>query len=284
MRRLPFLLVATIVVSPAANSALATILIDDFSQPAQVTEISRGSNFVRPVTENVGELNATRTMTVFANQTSPNDWNFDSGVSSPSLLTATINGHTQPPRARSAILSMYATYVFEAKDLSENGLSDAFLFDFVSHTGTVAPFFFRMSARGSYPTLPLEVRSQDIMLNADSFTIAIPFSSFGIRGGGIATPNWSEFDTLAFEFFFFRAPSDMEWSVQLDRFRIGSTVIPEPSSLFLVVSCMWLISWRMRLRTIRSIEPKGVTKHVQEDSSTADYVIDPLCGPVCDCH
>jgi hypothetical protein len=174
-------------------------------------------------------------MGIGAFQTVPRVALFESNIRTPSALSAELNGHMPQPRADTPIIPFSSSYFFSPTDLTEDGRNNALLFDFRSYEVTQLPTFFRVFARGptgieSYEAHAINIRQRDA-----PFTAAIPFSNFALRGGGAATPNFSTLNQLIVNFYFLRPREDVYWSFDLDRIRIGTMIIPEPSSASLCV-------------------------------------------------
>ncbi len=226
--------------------ANAEIIVDDFTQPAEVTEISTGvgtMSFKPVITEHVGELDATREIYFTASLTNP-VWSFDSALSTPSMLSAELQGHTRTG-SNSAIITFVSSYTFSPIDLTENGANNAFLIDFASHEGTEPPLFFRILARGSSPSESFAAFFFNLPISDTPFTTVIPFTDFTLRGGGPPAPDFStlRLTLLTIDFFFLNPSENIQWSAELDRIRIGRIPVPEPSSVwlgmvgFLVLAC-----------------------------------------------
>ena len=235
--RLPMAASLVVAALLAPNFAVGEIIVDDFSLPAEVLETSTPSTFPATVTQHVGELDASREMGVIVSQTDP-VWSFDANSASASVLSATLRGHSRTS-TNSAIISFVNAYNFSPRDLTEDGANNALLFDFQSHTGTEPPTLFRViasapSSSGTSTDIYV-AHASDFEFSHDPFTIDIPFSNFTFRDGAPGTPDFSRLTRLNVNFFFLRASEDIEWSIKLDRIRIGSVPIPEPSSVGLWV-------------------------------------------------
>lgn len=245
----PLLAAASLVASPAR----AELILDDFDDPAEVSEISRGSNSLATVTERIGHLNATRRMSIFASRTTPKA-SFSSDVSGSSTLYATLNTHDAEPGGQT-VISYTASYDFSPMDLTEGGRNDALIFDFTSHHGSQPPTFFRALARGQTASESYAAEAHDFAFSDVPFRTVIPFTSFTFRGGGPTTPNLSTLNQLFVNFYFLNVDEDVRWSVELDKVRIGSVHVPEPRSVTMFGVCLAVAGWatvnrRMRRRIL----------------------------------
>jgi hypothetical protein len=231
--------------------ATAEIVVDDFTQAAEVVEVSNGFEQHPVETEHVGDLDATREMLFTASQTIPSDWSFDANVSSLSMLAAGLVGHTRTS-TNSAIITYPVRYIFSPADLTEGGVNNAILFDFDSHEGTEAPEFFRVAAISPSPSgMSEEIFAAfnfDFNLSDSAFTTIVPFSAFTSRGGTIPAPDFSSraVTSLVIDFFFRNPSEELQWLVELDRIRIGRVAIPEPRTVWpAVISVLSLVCSRI---------------------------------------
>lgn len=236
----------------APNSVIAEIVVDDFDDAAQVVEVSTGAGempFKPVVTEQVGELNATREMLIYARLTNP-VWSFDSSVSTPSLASAQLDGHTRTnPDGNRPVIEFDLRYDFSPMDLTEQGTNNAFLFDFASHQGTEAPLFLRITALGASASESYAAFTFNLPFSQTPFAAVMPFGDFTFRGGGPATPDFSTLHRFLIDFFFLAPSEDIQWSAQLDRIRIGRVPIPESNSIWLaMVGVLVLVCGRVRKR------------------------------------
>ncbi len=205
-RRRTLAVVVAIVVAQVTRCANAELILDDFDNPAEVTEFSNGFEQHPAVTEHVGELDATRELLFTARLTNPNKWSFDSDIRTSSVLSAELKGHTRT-NANSAIITFVSSYTFSPLDLTENGANNAFLFDFQSYQGSELPLFFRVFV--STPIVsgtPRDVFAAfvfDLKFSDGPFSLEIPFSSFTFRDGSPGTPNLSTLNELTFDFSFY---------------------------------------------------------------------------------
>jgi hypothetical protein len=224
----------------SSRMAGAEVIIDDFTQAVAVVEVSNGFEQHPAVTENVGDLGATRSMLFTASQTIPGVWSFDANITGASALTAELIGHTRTS-TNSAVLTYPVRYEFSSADLTEGGINNAFLFDFRSHQGTEPPEFFRVVAISPSPSGMSQemfvVFDFDFQLNDSAFTTIVPFSEFTTRGGATSAPDFSSLPitSLVIDFCFRNPREEIEWLVELDRIRIGRIAIPEPEAIWLAV-------------------------------------------------
>lgn len=227
-----------------ADVARAEIIIDDFVNPAEVAETSSGASPLYAITERVGDLLATREMGILTLLTNPIA-SFDSDISVPSKLSAKLDGHTIERPPQTTIISFVNAYSFSPRDLTEGGTNDAMLFDFQSHAGTEQPNLFRViasapSSSGTSTDIYV-AHASDFQFSVDPFTIVIPFSRFTLRDGTPNTPDFSRLTRLNVNFYFLRPSENIEWSIEIDRIRIGRTPIPEPSSGWLGFVSLWTL-------------------------------------------
>jgi hypothetical protein len=229
---------ATLLMLSANQFARAEIVVDDFDEPDQVFEVSNGFEQHPVTTEHIGDLDASRKLLVTASQTIPDGWSFDTGVHATSTLSAAIHGHSRTS-TNSAVITFPVSYTFLPVDMTENGANTTLLFDFVSQDGTERPLLFRvsvsaLSASGTSHDVYTSFVN-DLKLSTTPFTTVVPFSTFSTRGGGPPAPDFSTFrpSVLSIDFFFLNPVENIQWSMELDRIRIGNFPIPEPSSFWL---------------------------------------------------
>ena len=226
-RCLCLLALLTIIATPRLH---AEIIVDEFTQSAMVVEISTPSTFEPVVTEDVGELNATREIGVIALLTVPTA-SLDSNVGVSSVLSAELNGHTtiRPPQTTG--ISYTIAYDFAPRDLTQGGVNNAVLFDFISHEGSASTAQFRVIVRGLTSAESYSASVRSFGFNDEPFTVAVPFSDFTLRGGGPTTVDPTRLKLFNVNFFFSDPRENIGWSLKLDRIRIGSIPVPEPLSL-----------------------------------------------------
>jgi hypothetical protein len=189
-------------------------ILDDFDDPAEVTEVSNGFQQHPVVTEHVGGLDAQREMAVFDSNTDLNDWSFDSNVRTRSALSLELDGHTPPAIGNTPTIVLDIAYSFSPVDLTEGGVNSALLFDFRTHQGTELPLFFRVFAFRATTTVFFLATATGLEFSDNPFTFAIPFSSFANRGGERATlADFSTLNGFGVEFFFFAPNEEIRWSV-----------------------------------------------------------------------
>jgi hypothetical protein len=69
----------------------------------------------------------------------------------------------------------------------------------------------------------------------------MPFDAFTFRGGASGLPDPTTLKEINFDFYFLGHEGELNWSVQIERIRFGSSsVIPEPSCI--LTCCLGLIT------------------------------------------
>jgi hypothetical protein len=207
----------------------AGIILDDFDNPVQIVlpEMEDQPQF----TEGVGELLASRTVYVGESQTDPFGL-VDVDITTQSRLTARIDGQFLDNPENVPLLAFGAAYEFgNAADFTNGGINDAVFIDMTIFQGSGIP-----------PALSVVVDDANDVFTAiisgfnlpsDSpYTLTLPFSSFGFRGGGgVGLADFSTIDLLDVTVRLLQGSRnpDTNWFVQIDRIRVGS-VVPEPST------------------------------------------------------
>lgn len=242
MRRLQFAVMA-LCLTVSATPLSAELILDDFDDPAAVVNPSGGGSYSPVVTEHVGGLDSTRSMSVTAILTEP-DFLFASRGNGTSELTVKLNGHRTVRPPQTTTISFTTSYTYSAIDITEVGVNNALLFDFTSHLGTALPTFFRVIARGPTDDESYAAVSSDFSFSANPFTAVIPFDAFTLRGGAPATPDFTRVQEIFVNFYFISPGEGIQWSVALDRIRIGR--IPEPSSLSIALAGAVVVACRRR--------------------------------------
>jgi hypothetical protein len=233
-------IVVSLVVVAGAQSLRAGIIIDDFDV---------AMNMVLPEMENqsvmtpaIGTLNADRFIDVSSSQTDPIG-GLDVAVSRPSHLTARIDGQFLDNPLNLPILSFGTGYVFDTPaDLTEGGLSSAVFIDMRRFQGTGIPPALSVAIRDANDVFAAIVPGAS--LRSDSpYTVVVPFSSFGFRGGGgVGLADFSTIDLLEVRVRLLQGgrDSDVNWLVELDRIRVGQ-LVPEPTAWRLAILTALLI-------------------------------------------
>lgn len=211
---------------PASSVVHAEIILDDFTDPASVTSPLMEDIFVE--TLNVGDLDAQRRIRIGASGASDPYGTMDVSTTLPGKLTATIDRIVQT-NSLTPVTSIQFRYLLSPSDLTQGGNNDAILVDVMRLTGSVQPTFFRAFAFTVSNAYELEL--PPLVPSTDPQTLAFPFEDFRTRGG---VPG---LDPLAvreiqFGFSFIGHSGILNWCVQIDRIRFGSTVVPEPSIIF----------------------------------------------------
>lgn len=203
--------------------ARAELILDDFDDPVEV--ISPAMDDTPVTTLSVGPLSASRTVEIFSGSTNPTA-RFDANVTNPSRLSASLTALNRL-NTLSAIVVFEFDYAFASTDVSEGGGNNAILFDLHSINGSRLPTFLRALVHDASGAT-YESRISSLPQNSGPFTIAMPFSSFTLRGGAPGVPDFTTMDRMDFDFFFLGGDDPVQWSMQMDRIRIGR--IPEPST------------------------------------------------------
>lgn len=215
--------------APPAN---ADIILDEFTDSAMVTD-SLSNTYIE--TLDVGPLTARREIRIGHFGTDPYGA-FDINISELGKLVASID-RIERTGMITPISAVQFNYYFDPTDVTEGGVNDAILLDFVSLAGDIQPSWLRAYARdNTMPTSSYEIRLSPLGPSDERFTVAMPFALFQTRGGGLGVPDATTLQWLAFDFYFLGHSGDLNWEVQLERIRFGSTTaIPEPSSVLMAV-------------------------------------------------
>jgi hypothetical protein len=210
----------------------AEIILDDFVDPSRVTSPEMGDEF--DDTENVGDLAALRRIRIgLAGNGSP-EGKLDSGLSVDSTLTGTIVRLNPASPISRPIAAIQVNYSFEPTDLAANG-NNAFFLDFIEMTSSIPPSLLLLLIRDGNDVF---VHSKTSLARSSApFTLVVPFNKFPPRGGGFGGPDYTRVESIDIEL---RAselsgggPDPLNFSMQLDRIRIGR--IPEPNTAALLV-------------------------------------------------
>jgi hypothetical protein len=222
------------------NQASAEVVLDEFDVPAIAISPEMENELI--VTESVGFLNATRQISTGGGATDPIS-QIDSAISSPSMLTAELHGHSRTSSLTPRI-SFVFRYEFAIFDATEAGTNDAIFLDFESFAGTEQPLFLRcLATELSHPNEFFEIHAP-VPVESGPTTIMLPFSAFNFRASNDGSADFSTLTSLNFSFLFFGPNDDVQWSMQLDRVRFGT--IPEPSTAYLsLLTTIALVSRRM---------------------------------------
>lgn len=210
--------------------ASAEIILDEFISSARVESPAMRNNFVE--SSNVGDLDANRQIRITSNNMRPYG-HIDIGLASPGVMALEITEIERIPLPINitAISGVQFDYFFEPTDVTEGGVNDAILFDFVELSGDVQPSFLRAIVRDNTDlTSRYEIRLESLTPSSNSFTLAAPFDGYTQRGGTPGLPDATTLQEIRFEFFFLGHEGELNWSAQLERIRFGSTQVPEPAA------------------------------------------------------
>lgn len=240
------LVLSVLVGTQAAVPVLrAELILDDFDDPVEVVTPEMLGDSV--ITEGVGMLNANRTFRIAASTVpaTPPLSSLDSGVTSPSLLTA----HLLDPGARingsAPLFAFQFDYKINPTDVTQGGVNDSILFDFAVIQGNSGPDFLRVIVTDDTNVgSRFETSIFDLPLSSGPLVAAMPFSSFTLRGGSPGLPDFTTIKQLNFDFFFLRPGRTVQWSAEIERIRFSR--IPEPSSL-----ALWQFAGIILARRIR---------------------------------
>jgi hypothetical protein len=255
------------------------MILDDFDDPVEV--ISPAMDDTPVTTLSVGPLIASRTVEIFSGSTNPAA-RFDANVTHPSRLSASLTALNRL-NTLSAIVVFEFDYAFASTDVSEGGGNNAILFDLHSINGSRLPTFLRALVHDASGAT-YESRISSLPLNSGPFTLAMPFSSFTLRGGEPGAPDFSTMDRMDFDFFFLGGDDPVQWSMQMDRIRIGR--IPEPSTGSLAFIGVALVASAARSGR-RNSQRKGVSDecvdlpgwsaHVSNSFGAFDVLVGDCC-------
>jgi hypothetical protein len=215
-----------------ATSARATIIIDDFDDPAQAVSPAMDNVYVN--TTGVGDLNAFRAMRL-ATLGSDADARIDIAGS----MRVEMND-LHPTGVGRSVVAAQCFYTFSSADLSSG---NAFMLDFNSVMGPTPPEFMRVvifddDQRYSYYDTFTPIPA------GDGFTAVLPFADF-MRRDGVPWPinfhSIREVDLEIYGLGLFGGPLDQGWTIEVDSFRIAT--VPEPSGAMLFLFTFTLF-WR----------------------------------------
>jgi hypothetical protein len=181
MRR-PLLLVAILAAALVAMpmEASAEIILDEFDDPMQI--ILPGMEDITAETLGVGGLNAVRLVFVSESQTDPIGL-VDVEATRPSHLTARIDGQSLDNPLNLPLLSIGVAYDFPlVTDLTDNGANDHLLIDMTIFQGIGIPGQLSVLIRDDAGIYASNISGFSLLSDLP-YTLEIPFSSFGSRGG-----------------------------------------------------------------------------------------------------
>ena len=235
----------------AALPARAAFIIDDFDDPAQGNLPETENELV--LTSGVGILNAERGIGASSSQTDPIGL-VDVNVTRPSHFTARIDGQFLNHPENTPLLAVGASYNFAAPtDLTEGGINNAILIDVSIFQGSGLPGSLSLgglAGSGSFQAIV----SRSSLLSDSPYTIVLPFSSFGPRGGGIGAVDFSTIELLGVTIRLLQGSRnpDTNWLVQVDRIRVDR-VVPEPNTIALITVTALLahLMWNRSLTASR---------------------------------
>jgi hypothetical protein len=240
---LSLILAAGILVAP--NRAGAAFILDDFDDPASVVSPEMEGDLIE--TEDVGSLNATRTLLIFANRADP-DAALDANITSSSHLTGVFNALNATPGSLE-LGHMGFSYRLEngAVDFTENGSNSAFLIDFLSIGGPTPPPLMHVLVHDADKFFETYVSLTTV---TGASELAIPFDWFVPRGGGASRTDFKAISEVFFRVFsngLINGVQEQGWNFQLERVRVGN--VPEPTTAFLcVVAGLFVAFWRWPYR------------------------------------
>jgi hypothetical protein len=251
---------------PAA--AFAEIIIDDFDDAVEVDLPEMEEQQI--LTTRVGALNADRRVIVRASQTDPIGL-LDVNVTRESHLTTRIDGQFLSHPDNTPLLSFATGYEFaDPVDLTQGGLNDTVFVDMRLFQGPGIPGELSLSLlEGNNAFLAILPRFG--LLSDTPYTVAVPFSSFGFRGGGGGSANFSTVSLIGVTVRLLTGNRDpnTKWLVQIDRIRVGQ-LVPEPSAGFLMLVAALFIgnAGSQRQRT------SGTITEDYYESSNRTHVVD----------
>jgi hypothetical protein len=218
----------------APQSLRAEIIIDEFDAPLQIELPEMENESVS--TAGVGVLNAVRSIGVTSSQTDPIG-NVDVHITRASHITARIDGQFLDNPLNTPLLAFGAAYDFDGPmDLTEGGVNNAIFLDITVFQGSGIPSDLSILVRDANDTFAANI-SRFSLLSNSPYTIAVPFRSFGFRGGGgIGQADFTTVDLLGVTVRLLQGSRnpDTNWFVQIDRISVGRTV-PEPGTLKILI-------------------------------------------------
>jgi hypothetical protein len=158
----------------------------------------------------------------------------DADVTSSSMLTAQIS-RLNPIPFGETLVSVQSNYEFSPVDLSQGGLNNAFVFDFVRLTSEMAPSLFSILIRDAKEFFLYSV--SPFVLKHDPFTVVVPFDRFTFRDGQPGMPDYTTVESVSVSIRVSEiaggGPDPLNFFMQLDRIRVER--IPEQESFALFV-------------------------------------------------
>lgn len=226
--RHPLKIVYALLTLALAQSLRAAIIIDDFDD---LVEIHLPEMEDQPIsTDDVGTLNALRTISIGESQTDPIGL-VDVAITRSSHLSVRIDGQFIDDPLNTPILSVSSTYEFDSStDLTEGGANDSLLINVGTFRGSGIPGALSVVAVDANDVFAAIVSGFSLP-SESSYTIKLPFSSFGFRGGGgVGLADFSTIELLEVRIRLLQGSRnpDTNWFVQIDRISIGRTTsVPE---------------------------------------------------------
>ncbi|MEQ8836933.1 MAG: hypothetical protein RID07_09025, partial [Lacipirellulaceae bacterium] len=226
----------------------AAFILDDFDDPAEVVSPEMENEPV--VTNLTGPIPTTRTIEIAGGGVNPVA-SFDVGVTQSSVMSASLTELNRTDML-TPLVAFQFNYDLPPADISEQGVNNAILFDFLSIDATESPSYLRVILReDTHQSFSYEQRILDIPLNSGEFTAVMPFENFTFRGGSPGTPDLMTVTRLEFDFFFLGPSENVAWSAQIDRIRFGR--IPEPRSVVILFLCFCGMASARRTNIFKSI-------------------------------
>lgn len=223
-------------------SAPAEIILDDFDDPIEIA-LPEMEN-LQIETPNVGVLSALRSIDVSTSQTDPTGL-VDVAVTRSSHMTGRIDGQYLDDPQNTPLLSIGAGYAFfdDPADLTEGGINNALLIDMAIFQGSGTPPALSVLILDANDVFAALIPGA--ILRSDSpYTLALPFSSFGFRGGGgTGLADFSSIEMLEVRVRLLQGSRNLDtsWLVQMDRIRVGQ-IVPEPSAFALAIISTWFVT------------------------------------------
>ena len=224
------------------DSASADIILDEFTDSAMVTN-SLSNTYIE--TLDVGPLGARREIRIGSVGSDPYG-TLDINITEPGQMAASID-RIETTASGTPVSAVQFNYYFDQPtDVTEGGVNDAILFDFVSLTGDIQPSWLRATLQeNTRPSWSYAAYLSPLVPQDSYFTLVAPVEAFARRDGVPATPDFTTLRSISFDFYFLGHSGELDWEARLERIRFGPTdsiAVPEPGSGLIVV--LALLVWR----------------------------------------
>jgi hypothetical protein len=212
-----------------SGQAPAEIIIDDFDDPFEIA-LPPTSADTRVVQSNIGPLGVERHSSLVSILARPAG-RLDATISVASGLTFAVD-QLNRSGSRAPVVSLNLSYYFPEIDITQGGVNDRVLVDFVQLQSTLP--LARVSAFMHDPQTNFASQQFGIVSSGGRFTLAFPFDEFTERGGGNSQLDVTRIHSLYVSFtpVYFADVEQFSSLLVVDRIRFASEV-PEPRAIVL---------------------------------------------------